>query len=267
MKGPYSIFSALLLATCLAGCHAAKETGNEEAVNSAAARKTRVSEVVIRFASLNISGYSKRIELSDVEQLSRILKKEKIDVFALEGISRYPGVTSRTDILDELSHAAEMQSAFGETIDISGRQNGNAIFSVYPILRSANTHYEVSKSTGFEAALQAIIDCGPREIVFISTLLPGRVSVDEMAVCVKKLGGLAVLYTDNPLIAGGNLPGADAVHSIKGFDATTSVRDDDAQRIWFSSDGGLILAGESVNHTPFGPMIIGHFGIIKKPRP
>ncbi len=251
----------------LSGCPATEKVRKEAPSPPPSANKPAEPGIVIRFASLNLAKYTKRIEKTDLHQFSDVLKKEKIDVLAVQGISRYPGVTSRIDLVDELSFDAEMRNVFGETIDLSGRQNGNAIFSAYPIRSSENSHYDGIRSSNFESALQAVIDCGARDVVFVSTLLPEKASTEDVATCVNRLSEFPVYYINNPVIIGGNLPQSDVLRTIARFDATRPVKEDDGPRVWFANDGSLKLLGQSVAHTQFGPLMIAEFGVFKKTQP
>ena len=258
----------IIMGACmLSGCPTTQEVRKETPTSAPSVKKPAVPEIAIRFASLDLSKHSKRIEKTDIQQLSEMLKRERIDVLALQGISRYPGVTSRTDIVDELSSDAEMRNVFGETINLSGRQNGNAIFSTYPIRSSENTHYDGIRWNNFESALQAVVDCGARDVVFVSTLLPEKASTEDLTTCVSRLSEFPVYYSNHPVIIAGNLPKSDIVRTVAQFDATRAGKDDDAPRVWFSNDGSLKATGQTVAHTQFGPLMIVEFGIFKKAQP
>jgi endonuclease/exonuclease/phosphatase family metal-dependent hydrolase len=115
-------------------------------------------EMTIQIASINLANLNKRIERTNIHNLARILKNEQVDIFAVQGISRYPGVSTRVDFVNELTSTAEWNNIFGEMTNISGKQTGNAIFSVYPILSHQNVSWEKVRATSFDAALQATID-------------------------------------------------------------------------------------------------------------
>jgi endonuclease/exonuclease/phosphatase family metal-dependent hydrolase len=229
-----------------------------------AAKKPPAPEIQLTIASINLSKLGKRIELDDIRQFALELRKDSIDVLSVEGVSRYPGVETRIDVVDELSRAAEMRNAFGETIALSGRQSGNAIFSAFPITSSQNTPYDRITSTNFEAALQAVIDCGARELVVVSTLLPERASANDLNVCADGLSSLAVTYAGRPMIIAGNLPRSDVLRRVANFDAARIMKEDAFQQYWYSADGSLRLGPQRVVRTGLGLLSIAQFEIYKK---
>ena len=220
-----------------------------------AAKKPASPEIELNVASINLSKLAKRIEAEDIRQFAQDLRKENIDILAVEGVSRYPGVETRTDVVDELSRQAGLRNTFGETITLSGRQSGNAIFSAFPILSSQNTPYDRIASTNFEAALQAVIDCGARELVVISTLLPERASANDLNVCADMLSSLAVTYVNRPMIIAGNLPRSDVLHKAANFNAS--------QQFWYSTDGSLKLGEQHTLRTGLGPLSVARFAVFK----
>ena len=257
----------------LLGCGPSGNIGKEKSPPPPpTAKKAAVPDIIIHIASVNLVHLSKRIEREDIEKLAGILKREKIDIFAVQAISRYPEVRNRTDFVDELAAQAEMRSAFGETISISGRQNGNAIFSAYPIRTTDNTHYVGSKSTGFEAALQALIDCGARDVVMVSTQLPEKSTSDEQISCVKTLASFQKIYDNDPVVIAGNLPRLSILQSI-GFTEDIQPVDvknpgkNDPPKIWYINHQALAPADPRVVETELGPLFVTQFGIFRKPYP
>lgn len=134
----------------------------------------RASRSTIRVGSLDISSISGRLEKKSVEDLARLLIKEGVEIVAVQGITRYPGVRTRVDFVDELALKADMRHAFGEVMNLSGRQTGNAVFSVFPILTSKNQPIDGLASSEFAAAVHALIDGGLVEINVVSARLPEK---------------------------------------------------------------------------------------------
>jgi len=267
LSGRYWATPAILvLAFLLGGCPPAKEAAKVEPPKPAE-KKPAVPEIELNIASINLSRIAKRIELEDIRRFAAELRKENIDILAMEGVSRYPGVETRVDIVDELARQAEMRTAFGETIALSGRQSGNAIFSAFPVTSSQNTPYDRIASTNFEAALQAVIDCGAREVVVVSTLLPERASANDLNVCADRLSSLAVTYVNRPMIIAGNLPRSDVVRRVSNFDASKIMREDASQQFWFTADGSLRLSSQRVVRTEFGMMSIAQFDVYRQSPP
>ncbi len=161
-----SIILALLTTVAgvgLDGCSTGTTTKEES---------TPVLELSIRMASLDLSDLNRRLTRADVEDLWALMKKEKVEVLAVQNITRYPGLTTRTDLVDEFASVSGWRSAFGELVDNSGRVTGNAILASYPIRSRATIPFHTVKGAVFEGALQVVLDGGVREIIIVSATYP-----------------------------------------------------------------------------------------------
>ena len=192
------------------------------------------------------------------------MRQEKIDILALQGIVRTPGLKTRTDVLDGLSDRAEFYKSFGQTISVSGRQDGNAVLSTYPIRSDNNFSYEGIRSTKLEAALQAVIDGGLRDLIVVSTQLPGSPFEGDLPACIGQLSSLTADYPDNPVIIAGNLPASDTFHVPPPFQAVRMDRPASAGTIWYGGPG-LRLLGQKTVSTEIGTIVVARFGIYRKP--
>ena len=257
-------FTLALLALLLLGCPSAKETKKEEAPPPPPA-KPAAPDIVIQAGSLDLSKLSRRIETSDIEQLTAFLKRARIDIFTIQGITRYPGLKDRIDVVDELVRQSGMRQAFGENLTLNGRQTGNAVFSNFPIQSSANASYSGIQSMNFESALQTIIDCGARSVVVVATRLPDKASVDDQTTCINLLNSFNTLYPDDPVIIAGNLPGSGDAREIASFDEARTKGQSPA--FWFSRDLSLKLTHVRTENIQLGPITVAEFGIFRKPQP
>jgi len=247
----------------LAGCSAPQT----QKVDTEATMKP---ELTLQVASLNMSSLNKRIEKKDIERFSRMLKKEQIEVLSVQGITRYPGVETRVDFVNELIAKSDLRHAFGEMMNSSGRQTGNGIFSSYPLRNNHNQPFEGVKSASFEAALQSSVDGGVKDIVVVSTLLPSKASETEQSACLRMISK----NTDSkePLIVTGNLPLSERVRSIGRYedvsDATGASKTKNlTTHIWYTSDGMLKLIGARTLETDFGTMLVAQFGLFRQVQP
>lgn len=252
-------FSLLLL-----GCPSTKEIKKEEPPPTV--KKPIEPEDTITVASLNLANLSKKIEKEDIVQLAKILKRENIHILALEAVTRYPELTTRVDIVDELKAKTEMYSAFGETINLSGKQTGNAVFSVYPIRSSQSTLYEGLQSKSLESAFQAIIDCGVRDVVVISTHLPEKATDADQKTCVNTLTSLKSFYPNRPMIIAGNLPSSAAYRKMNDFQIAPS-KESPTSLLWFLNDGSLKVVSQNTEKSSLGTLLIVQFGIFRQPQP
>lgn len=267
MKNHVSIIASFLVTILFFGCPSQEVKKEKPAPKPVTTKKPNEPEMTIQLASLDLSLYGKKIEHADISKFTEEMRREKIDILTLQGITRYPGLATRIDVVDELSKSAEMRSAFGETISLNNRQNGNAIFSTYPIRSNENTHYANLQSNGFETALQAVIDCGVRDVVVVGTKLPTKVSIEELESASGTLNGFNAFYINHPIIIAGSIPRDASPQFSQTYNETQRTRDADAPHVWYSSDGSLKFISSRAVKTVFGSMVIVQFGIFRQKQP
>lgn len=215
----------------LGGCgSSAPAPAPPPAAADSAAVKVPKAAMTLRVASLDVSGFRGRIEMKEVGELAGLVSSMKIDVIALQGITRYPGVATRTDLVDALASATGMRSSFGENLSVSGRQTGNAVLSAYPIESSDNRPFRGISGSGFEGALEAIIDAGTRTVVVVSTRLPDAPGAKDLGICTATLNGIAADHPNDPLIVLGNLPAPPGGGTWEGIEASPG-------NSWFTRSG------------------------------
>lgn len=260
-----------ILGTVFIGCPPTEVRKEETTTPQTAdtARPAPIPELTIRLASLNLESLTKRIEAEHIDRFVSVLKEEKIDILALQGVRRYPGLASRIDLVDELAARTDMRSAFGETMNLSGRQTGHAVFSMYPIRSYTTTPYSGLSSTRFESALETIIDGGVGDLVVVSTLLPDKASPEEQASCIKTLAALRQTYDDEPVIVAGNLPTSRTMRMIGAFLEIPegSEKAGPGQKIWYANEQVLRPVGSASRETDLGTISIAEFRLIRKPHP
>jgi endonuclease/exonuclease/phosphatase family metal-dependent hydrolase len=256
--------AALCLALLLAGCSTPAPSVKTEptpAAPPAPAVAPAGPDITLTIASINLGGVSRRIEKADIESLCRWVQREKADVLAVQGLTRYPGVAARVDVFEEIAARTGMRSVFGETITLSGRQSGNALYSTYPIHSHEVKPYAGISSTGFEAALVGLIDAGAREIAVVSTLLPEKATAADRDACQTSLTLLRQTYAGTPMIVNGNLP---APSGAAGFRAAQPSGG--AGRAWYTP-AGLEPEETRTVDTELGRLLVTRFGVYRKDRP
>jgi endonuclease/exonuclease/phosphatase family metal-dependent hydrolase len=223
-------------------------------------------EITIQIASINLANLNKRIERSNIIELVKILKSEQVDILAVQGISRYPGVASRVDFVNELSAKIDWRNVFGEMLNISGRQTGNAIFSVYPILSHQNFSWEQVVSSSFDAVLQATVDAGARPLTVVSTQLPPKATANERAQCLKLIAAMNPDTANQFTIVAGNLPSEDIIHTTNLFTEVSSPEfaKSTISRIWYSTNTSLQLFASRSVETELGTLVIAQFGLLRQ---
>jgi hypothetical protein len=248
----------LLTALYIWGCTTQPKNYNESALNK--------PESTIRIASINLANYNKRIGRNEITELVKILKSEQIEVLAVQGISRYPGVSTRIDLVNELSARTDWRSVFGEMLNISGKQTGNAIFSVYPIISHENFSWDKVKPSSFEAALQATVDAGTRPITIVSTEMPAKATSSEQAQCLKLITTMNSDASNRITIVAGNMPTDDNVRSAYSFVEVPQSKSDQGaiSRIWYSANASLQLISYRPVETELGVLLISQFGLSRQ---
>lgn len=222
-------------------------------------------EIIIQVASLNLGNLNRRIENKNINDLVKTLKSEKVELLAVQELTRYPGVLTRIDFVNELSKQTEWQNAFGEMANLSGRQTGNVIFSSYPIISYHNQTFDNVQSADFEAALEATVDAGVRTITVVSTQLPNNSTTDEQSQCIKIIINSVSGKTDPLMIITGNLPSSDMIrntNSLNEAKLSNSVKGT-TPKIWYSTDASIRLLNSRAVETELGKLIIAELGLFK----
>lgn len=266
LRNRASVIRICILTLVIAGCQAPKLVQREEPPLPLPPPKP-AKVFSINVGSIDLSSFPRKIEKSDIRKFAAQLKKDSLDILTVQGITRYPDLGTRIDIVDEMTAASEMTAAFGETITLSGRQSGNAVFSHYPIRSYESTQYPRLRSARFESALQAIIDCGERELVVISTQLPDKTTPDEQASIVSTLGGFSTYYVNRPLIIGGNLLILKTLRTLTTYNTAKNDNDKSLPKIWYSNEGPLRLVNSKAVETALGKMFCVRFNISPPSQP
>ena len=223
----------------------------------------------IKVACVDLSGYGKRIEKKDIERFSATLKKEQIEILAVQGITRYPNVKTRVDFVNELAVQMDMRHAFGESIDISGRQEGNAVFSVYPIRSNQKKEYDVPSAFA-ETALHVSIDAGVMDVAIVSTRLPVKASSDELAKCMRTIAEFQK-SPDAPFVVTGNLPAYKKSRDFEIFtDLQSSLPDGSVKlqtsRLWYMQGDLFKVVNARTVKTELGTLTVAEFGLYQQSR-
>jgi hypothetical protein len=219
-------------------------------------------DITIRVASLDLTHIHKRIDKKDILSFAQTVKDEGIEILAVQNISRYPGVTSRIDFVDELSARSDMRNVFGEMINNSGRQTGNAVFSAYPILANRNQSFEKIKTAGFEAALEAVIDAGVQPLTVISTQFPEKASKDDQERCLKLICEMNSGAEMHPMIIAGNIPPALTADPIE--NAEVRGIEPIAGNLWVRSGRALRILRANEVETNLGSITIARLGLFRQ---
>lgn len=233
---------------------------------SDARRDLSKPDLAIQVAALSMSGVSRRLEKDDIANLIKILKREKVEVLVVNGLTRYPGVRTRVDLVEDLAAAGEMRQAFGEMVNNSGRQTVNVVFSTYPIRSSDHQSFNGIASAEFEGAVHALVDGGVRDIQVVGAQFPPKASADELSKCVRSIASKKRAEKRTPVIVAGNLPASESSRKAGSFEdgMNTGNTKAGAPRIWYSGEGLLFAkSGRTVN-TGLGTMSVVEFALFRE---
>lgn len=212
-------------------------------------------ELSLQVATLNLASINKRIERKDIVRLVKILKKEQIEVLAVQNITRYPGLTTRIDFVAELSKQTEWGNVFGEMTNANGKQTGNAVFSFYPILSHHTQSFDGIKSALFESAVWAMIDAGTRSVMTVSAALPHKASMEDQKKCVAVLSSFNGGDEKQFMILGGNLPQEESVRTAAGFEEEVLANQPAELRLWHSRHPQVKILNAHCVETDLGTIV------------
>ncbi|MBI5020816.1 MAG: hypothetical protein HZB59_05215 [Ignavibacteriales bacterium] len=258
-KKLYLFFIILII-----GCQPPKPIIKEKPPPPPPAVKEIAPDMIIKFATIDISKFGRKIELNDIQKFARQIKNDSIDILTVQGITRYPDIKTRADLVDELAKETEMRKSFGETINLGGRQMGNSVFSVYPIRSSENLQFDKIKSTGFEAAMQTIIDCGAQNLVVISTHITEKASLDDLESIVASLKQLPETFQSYPIIISGNI---NSNKLLDKFSAVGNKSGNGLTGVWFTTNGTLKMMNQSEIGSVYGKLTIVKLALFSQPHP
>lgn len=223
-------------------------------------------EMEIRIASLDLENYNKRFEIKQIVELSKALKREQVEILAVQGITRYPGIATRVDFVDELSSKTEWRNSFGEMVNISGRQTGNAIFSYYPILSHSNQPFDQIKRTFFEAALQSTIDVGVRSLKVVCLKMPAKATREEQIKCTQLATRSDDTEKNQVMFVSGNLPSDEFTQGSNKFVEISHQESAKAAvpKLWYLQNTSCQLLSIRIVETDFGKLTIARVGIARQ---
>ncbi len=235
----------------LVGCKPVKEVV-ENRVELPPPLKTLEPAITLNIASLDLSTYPTKTTKQSVQNLAVALKAEDVQVIAIQSVTRYPELKNRVDFVSELQKATEMYFKFGETQNYSGRQTGNAIFSIYPFRASEN--FEFKKFKSLSNSLNVTIDVGIANLLVSSLAIPEKLSSNEKKYFVSELNKIHSNFNSPPFIIIGN------INSKVLNDADYNIAGSIAHR---QTDTLALLETRTIG-TEFGKIMISKFGLFYK---
>ena len=254
------VLGSLLLAACSAP---------QKLDRTGAETKKPTLAITVRLGSIDLFNVARRIEKKDIERFAAVLKREQIEILSVQGISRYPNVKTRVDFVTELAAQMDMRQAYGESIDLAGRQRVNAVLSTYPIRSNQKSDFDVPSAFS-ESAVRVAVDVGVRDVVVVSTRLPERSTAQDLAKCMETIAGLQS-GPHGSFIVTGNLPVSKKIRNADVFaDLQTSLPEATApaisSRLWYAQGELFKLLNARTVKTELGTLTVGEFGLYTLPR-
>ena len=160
----------------------------------------------------------------------------------------------------------DWRNAFGEMMNISGRQTGNAVFSSYPILSQHNQTFDHLKTASFEAALQATIDVGVRSLAIVSVQLPPKATAEEEAQCMRLIAVPNPDGSNQTTVITGNLSSSEAVRTSNSFTEVPQSKSakGTTPSVWYSANASFQLLASHTVETELGKLIIIQLGLFRQ---
>lgn len=126
----------------------------------------------------------------DLERIARLITEAKADLVGLQEVDRGIPRSGKRDLAAELAKLTGMHAIFERNIVYQGGDYGNAILSRFPIRRSRNTHYRMLRAGEQRGLLQAVVDVGGRELLFLNTHIDFRPDDSERLLNVDEMRGV-----------------------------------------------------------------------------
>ncbi len=140
----------------------------------------------------------------DLLRIAELIRDEKADIVALQEVDRGVARTAKRDLPAELAALTGMTAVFANNYHFQGGEYGNAILSRFPVRRWTNTHYRMLIPNEQRGILQAILDVGGREVVFMNTHIDYRRDDKERWANLDEIEGLAAQYAGTPVLLCGD---------------------------------------------------------------
>lgn len=183
-----ALFACLLGIVSLSGCASAVPAGPK----------------TLRVLTYNIHHGEGLDGKLDLIRISELITNLQADIVCLNEVDKGVTRTKGRDLTAELAALTRMTGVFSNNYHFQGGEYGNAILSRYPVIAVANTHYEMLRPGEQRGILQARIDVGGREVVFMATHIDYRPDDTERLMNVDEIFGLLPRYAGKAVIVAGD---------------------------------------------------------------
>ena len=134
-------------------------------------KPAKVTPIIFRVMTFNIhhgEGVDGKV---DLDRIANVILEANADAVALQEVDRNTRRTGGVDMIKELGKRTNMHFAFGSNLDFQGGKYGTAILSKHPIQSFENHALKQVRDGEPRGVLQAVLDVGQGQILFVSTHL------------------------------------------------------------------------------------------------
>jgi hypothetical protein len=141
-------------------------------------------------------------------------------------------------------------------VDNNGRQTGNAVFSIYPILSSHTAPLDKTIHCDFEAATIAVIDVGAASVTVVSAQLPQSLSPADQKSIAVYFSTLAPELKNTPLLVACNHAPAQSVVKADIFYEIPTAKPLHETHLWATPSPHWEVVSTSDRSTDLGPVLL-----------
>jgi len=222
--------SALAAALC-AGQHSAA-SGTIPSPQGQAAPSGQAAASTFRVMTYNIhhgEGVDGRV---DIERIAALIRGERADLVALQEVDKGVERTGGRDLPAELASLTGMTCLFRNNYAFQGGEYGNAILSRFPVRRWTNTLLRMLRPGEQRGVLQAVVDIGGRDLLFLATHIDYRPDDAERLTNVKQFREVLAEYGKMPALFGGDFNDAPGSRT---YEAMAALFED----VWVKAGDGV----------------------------
>jgi len=140
----------------------------------------------------------------DIERIAALIRDERADLVALQEVDRGVERTNRRDLPAELASLTGMTCLFRNNHAFQGGEYGNAILTRFPVKRWTNTLLRMLRPGEQRGVLQAVVDAGGRDLLFLATHIDYRPDDAERLENVAQFREVLAEYGNIPALFGGD---------------------------------------------------------------
>jgi endonuclease/exonuclease/phosphatase family metal-dependent hydrolase len=140
----------------------------------------------------------------DLLRIAQLIQREGADIVALQEVDKGVARTARRDFPAELAALTGMACVFSNNFAFQGGEYGNAVLTRFPVLRVANTPYQMLREGEQRGLMQLVLEIHGRELVFMNTHIDYRPDDAERMLNVGEIETRLKLYAGRPIMLCGD---------------------------------------------------------------